>query len=130
MAGVDSDLQLYDAATLKEVFPWEGHRGAVDYLAFSRDGHQLLSASAMTNFRPSEVVTWDAAAWKSLVVKSTRTPSWPNTGVPSPEYTVFTGKDGEDRLHIYDESSGKLLGRLNASTRQNVGAAGILFAGR
>jgi len=37
-----SDIQLYDVATLKEINPWEGHRGAVEYLAFSADGKRLL----------------------------------------------------------------------------------------
>jgi WD40 repeat protein len=112
-AGLDSDLQIYDVASLKEVFPWDGHRGFVDYLAFTADGKRLVTGSATANLQPSEVVNWDMATWKATSIASNRTPKWPNIGTLSPDYSFFTGKDGEDRACIYDYATGKKVGRLD-----------------
>jgi len=118
LVGTDADLQVYDVATLKEVTPWDGHRGWVDYLAFSADGQRLLSGSAQSNFHPEELLTWDVATWKRWQMTSNRTSLSPNIGVPSPEHTFFVGWDGEDRLRLYDLSSGKQVGRFNVPVQQ------------
>jgi WD40 repeat protein len=122
LAGVDTDLQLYDVATLKEVFPWEGHRGGVDYVAFSPDGKQLRTCSAVTQFSPQEVISWDVAKWKQLAVTSTQKPKWPNIGTLSAEHTVYAGGDGDDRFCIYDHATGNKLGRLAVPGKQTAAA--------
>ena len=40
LVGVDADLQQYDLASLKELHASEGHRGWIDYVAFSADGRR------------------------------------------------------------------------------------------
>jgi WD40 repeat protein len=106
------DLQIYDVATLKEVTPWDGHRGTVDRVAFSADGQQLFSGTAQFNLHLKEVIAWDMANLKRLKMTSNRTPIWPNIGVPSPEHTYYVGRDGDDRLKLYDFNTGKAVGRF------------------
>jgi RNA polymerase sigma factor (sigma-70 family) len=129
VAGADFDVQLFDVTTLKEFTPWPGHRGWVDYLSFSNDGKTLLSGSASLNLQPQEVVTWDVATWKCMEISSTRTPKFPNIGSPSPEQDFFTGRDGEDRLRIYDMRTGKFSGKLSAPDKQDVTAVGFFLTG-
>src|SRR5262249_29174746 len=113
MVGADADLQVYDVATLKEVTPWDGHRGSVERVAFTADGQRVLTGSAQANLHPKEVVTWDVTNWKRMQVTSNRTPRWGNIGVPSPEHTYFVGRDGDDRLRLYDFNTGNAVGRFN-----------------
>jgi WD40 repeat protein len=129
LVGADSDLQLYDVATLKEVLPWPGHRGWVDYVTFSPDGKRLLTGSAQLNLHPKEVVTWDVATWKPLSMTSNRTPKLPNIGIPSPEHTVYVGRNADDRFNLYDLGTGKLLGRLNVPAQQSPQARGFFVPG-
>ena len=124
-AGLDSDLQLYDVAGLKEVFPWDGHRGFVDYLAFAPDGKRLVTGSATTNGHPSEVLNWDMATWKATSITSIRAPKWPNIGRLSPDHSFFNGKDGEDRVCIYDHATGTKVVRLDVPTNQIPAGSGF-----
>jgi WD40 repeat protein len=122
LVGAGADLQSYDVATLKEVTPWVGHRGWIDHVAFSSDGQRLFSGSRQFNFNPEEVATWDTATWKQLQWSSQRAPLWPNIGISSPEHTYYLGKDGDDRFPLYDQGSGKLVGRFIVPSRQKFGA--------
>ena len=116
LAGMASDLQLYDVATLKEIFASEGHRAMVDYLSFSQGGKQLRSGVVpFLSFsgHPKEVITWDVASWKSLARVSSQTPKWPNIGELPPEHTVYAGELGEEHVSIFDYNTGKTVGRLS-----------------
>jgi WD40 repeat protein len=126
--GAGADLQNYDVATLKEVTPWVGHRGWVDHVVFSSDGQRLFSSSGQGNFRPEEVANWDVASWKQLQLTSQRAPLWPNIGISSPEHTYYVGKDGEDLFCLYDQGSGKPLGRFLVPPWQKI-AAGFFSPG-
>ncbi len=119
LLGFSSDLQLYDLATLKEVFPWPGHRGRVDYVAFSRDGKQLITANTAGGLISKEVVRWDVASWKALNMTSARTPRLPALGVPSLDHSVYVGNDGPQRFQLFDMRDGKLLSNLIVPPRQN-----------
>jgi WD40 repeat protein len=112
-AGMDGELQLFDVATLKEVFPWDGHRGFVDYLAFAPDGKRLVTGSATMNGHSSEMVNWDMATWKANSITSIRAPKWSNIGRLSPDYSFYNGKNAEDRVCIYDHATGTKMGRLD-----------------
>jgi WD40 repeat protein len=125
LVGADADLQLYDLATFKEMHPWEGHRGWIDYLAFSVDGKRLLSGSADLNFHAQELAAWNPTTWKRELCTSLRAPPWPKVGVVSPEQSVYVGKDGDDRFGLYDLSSGKRLSRLAVPKEQSVQARGF-----
>jgi len=118
LVGADADLQVYEVATLREVQPWEGHRGWIDYMAFSDDGKRLLTGSADINLHSQELAGWEVRSWKRLQLNSLRTPPWPNLGVISPEQSYFVGKDGLDRLSVYDMATGKLVTRFAAPTNQ------------
>jgi len=113
LVGAGMDLQLYDLATLKEIATSDGHRASVDHVAFSFDGQRLLTGSAQADVFPQEVATWNAGTWKRLQLSSTRPPQWPNIGVASPDHRFFTGKQGDDRLSLYDMTTGKQLGRFH-----------------
>jgi WD40 repeat protein len=129
LVGADADLQLYDVATLKEVMPFGGHRGWVDYVAFSPDGQRLITGSAQINLHFKEVVTWDVPTWKRFSMTSNRTPLVKNIGFPSPEHTVFTGKNGNARLDFLELATGNLLGHINADPKQDLGARGFFAPG-
>jgi WD40 repeat protein len=120
-AGVRSDLQLFDVATLKNEFPWDGHRGEVDYLAFAPDGKQLRTGNIELTRQPNEVMSWEVASWKAISFTSNPIAKWPNIGALSPDLSVYTGKVGEDGLCIYDFATGKMLGRLGVTTNLNRG---------
>jgi WD40 repeat protein len=124
-----SDLQVADVATLKEVHSFDGHRGWVDYLAFSADGKRLLTGGAQLDLHPRELLTWDTATWKRLEISSDEVAPWPNIGIPSPEHTVYLGKDGDDRLNFYDYATGKPLGRLQGPTKLYAEARGFFAPG-
>jgi len=129
LAGVESDLQLYDLATLNEVFPSAGHRGMVDYLAFSPDGKQLRSGIALSPFHPKEVITWDVASWKTMGMVSRQNLKWPNIGELPPEHTVYVGKVGEERLSIFDYNTGKLVGRLESPGKPTANGSAFFSPG-
>jgi WD40 repeat protein len=124
-----SDLQLVDVATLKEVHAFDGHRGWVDYLAFSADGKRLVTASAQVSLYPRETATWDTATWKRLQLSSDQVCPWPNLGIASPEHAVYLGKEGDDRLNLYDYVTGKPLGRLAAPAKLPAHARGFFAPG-
>ena len=79
-AGVMSDLQLFDVTTLKDVFPWDGHRGEVDHLAFTPDGKRLRTGNIEVTRQPNDVMNWDVASWKAISLASSLAPKWPNIG--------------------------------------------------
>ena len=125
MVGADADLQLYDLATLKEVMPWEGHRGWVDFVAFTPDGKSLLTGSAAKNPYSQEFATWDVSTWKRSQLVSSRTPSWPNLGTPNPQQTMYVGKSSSDQLVLFDLRNGKLLGPLTPSLKHDPKSGGF-----
>ena len=118
LVAVGNDVQLYDFATLKESVSWDGHRAAVDSVAFSKDSQRLYSSSGQVNMHPEEIVTWNAATWQQLQLSSMRAPKWPNVGALSPEQTFYVGKDGDDRFSLFDLATGKMLGRFNMPKKQ------------
>jgi WD40 repeat protein len=124
-----ADLQVVDVATMKEVHAFDGHRGWVDYLAFSADGKRLLTGSAQSDLHPREVATWDTATWKRLQLSSDQTAPWANVGIASPEHTVYLGKAGDDRLNVYDFATGKRLGRLQVPGQLHEEARGFFAPG-
>jgi WD40 repeat protein len=149
LMSVAADLQIYDVATLREVEPWEGHRGWVEHLGFSSDGKRLLSGIAGRNiasadligpngqsyylirfgnaeeFPSPEVAAWDVATWKRLQLTSARTPPWPNFGSTSLSQNFYVGNAGDDRFALYDLKSGKLVSRMRAPTKQFTPGAGV-----
>jgi WD40 repeat protein len=129
LVGVNSDLQVYDVATLQEVLPFDGHRNWVDYVAFSTDGKRLLTASAQGDLNPQEVATWEVGTWKRLSLTSTRESKWPNIGITSPEHTVYAGKTPDDCFNLYDFASGKQVGRLQAPDKKDPDDRGFFAPG-
>jgi WD40 repeat protein len=112
LVGLHADLQLYETAKLRETHPWPGHRNAIDFLAFSRDGRQLLSGSAIDDMQPREVIAWQVSTWQSLRRTAVRTPPWPNVGRVSLDQAIYVGKDGPERLALFNLANGKFLSRL------------------
>jgi WD40 repeat protein len=128
--GANSDVQLVDVATLREVLPCDGHRSWVEYVAFSADGKRLLTGSAQDDLQPREVLTWDTATWKRLgIPPSDLKAAGANVGVVSPDHTLYLGKDGDDRLNLYDYATGKPLGRLEAPAKLHPRARGFFAPG-
>jgi len=130
LIAVDSDIQVYDVPTLREVGGSDGHRGWVDHLAFSPDGTRLFTGlsgrgqAAPDLFAPNgefyyrvggtrgglptlEQAAWDVATWKRLELVSARTPLFPNLGTMSLQQSVFVGKSGADALKLFDIKSGQ-----------------------
>jgi WD40 repeat protein len=118
LAGIGSDLQLFDVATKKEVFDWPGHRGPVEYLSFSADGKYLHSGSASVNLHPREVTTWDATTFKQTQSASTRDTFSPAIGFPTLNQAFYVGKDGDDRFCLFDLPGGKLRGRFHVPANE------------
>jgi WD40 repeat protein len=58
-----NDVVLWDAHTLRTVAQWQGHNGAINAIAFDRDGRRLVSASNDRTVR-----LWDTATGKCLRV--------------------------------------------------------------
>jgi WD40 repeat protein len=101
LVGTGVDLQLYDVGTLQEVVAWEGHRSAVERIAFSADGRRLVTGSVHLNYmNPQEVATWDSQSWKRLHLASASNPQWPKIGIASFDRTVYVGKNGEDQANL------------------------------
>ncbi len=112
LIGLHADLQLYETAHLRELHSWPGHRSAIDFLAISRDGRRLMSGSAIDDMQPGEVIAWQVPTWQFLQRTAVRTPPWANVGSTSLEQAVYVGKDGPERLALFNLVDGKLLGRL------------------
>ncbi len=112
LLGVDAGLQLYHVDTLQEVHAWEGHRGWVDFLAFTADGKRLLTGSAASNFNYTELAAWDTASWKRLQLTSQRTPAWSNMGFASPEQSVYVGKSGDEQFKLFNLQTGQPLAKM------------------
>ena len=111
--GMDSDLQFYDVASLKEVNPRPGLSGSVDYVAFSADGKQLTAANTAGSTISTEVVRWDVVTWKESRTTSIFMPHFSDVGVPSTEHTLYAGKTSDKRFQFFDMTNGKMLGRLS-----------------
>jgi len=152
VVAVDSDLQVYDTETLREVGGGAGHRGWVDQLAFIPDGSRLftgLSGRGPTNpeyFGPNgevyylingtrrglpliEQATWDVSTWKRTQFTSARTPPHPHFGNTSLQQTVFAGKTGQDTFCLFDAPSGKLLARMLIPDKQPKEGVGFFSPG-
>jgi WD40 repeat protein len=125
VAASGGDLQFIDVATLKEVHSFVGHRGWVESVAFSADGKRLLTGGVRSDLHLREVLTWDTATWKRLKITSDQVASWRNIGICSPEHAVYLGKEGDDRLNLYDYATGKPLGRLQAPAKLHQEARGF-----
>ena len=125
LVGADADLQLYDVATLRELHPADGHRGWVDYLAFTSDGKRLLTGSSSRNLQPLELASWDTTSWKRLQLTSASAPPWPNFAFASPEQSVYVGKAGDDRFWFHDLQTGKRLAHMEVSKTHNFLARGF-----
>jgi WD40 repeat protein len=111
--GVRSHLQLYDAASLREIHAWPGHRSPVEFLTFSKDGSRLSTGSAVNDLQPRDLATWDTGTWKPVGHASlTRSPR-PNVGNVSPDQSLYVGSTGNDRFALYDFKSGKLVARFH-----------------
>jgi WD40 repeat protein len=100
----------------------------VGYVAFSPDGKQLRTGSDVIRSSPQEVIRWDVATWKQLTLTSTQPPKWPNIGVLSADHTAYAGKDGDDRMRIYDFASGKQLGQLSVQKLMAINPSSGLFS--
>ncbi len=118
LVGVDADIQFYDVATLADLRPCDGHRGWVDFVAFARDGQQLLTGSADINMHPQELAAWDTTSWKLLQLTSVRTPPWPKFAFASPDQKVFVGKNGDDAFALFAQKDGQLLARLRVPSKK------------
>jgi WD40 repeat protein len=129
LVGADADLQLYDVATLQEIRPAAGHRGWIDYLAFAADGKRLLTGCADMNLYSQELASWDVTNWQRLQLTSLRAPPWPNLGIASPDQSVYVGKNGDDRLMLFDLKTGKRLARLSVAKGQPAQAGGFFSPG-
>jgi WD40 repeat protein len=114
--GVDSDVQVYDVATLQETQPWEGHRGWIDFVHFAVDGKALLTGSGHNDIHPREHARWDTTTWKRVQVTSIGSPPWPNVGVVSPDQSVYADESG---TALYSLKTGKLDSRLDQPRATN-----------
>ena len=70
LAACDQHLQLLDLAAGKLLLPWEGHRQAVIFLAYSVDGRSITSRSGWmrgySSFELGDVLTWNVVGAKLL----------------------------------------------------------------
>lgn len=99
---VDRTIKVWDIASGKRLRTIIGHGGWVTTLDFSTDGRYLLSGDA-----DGLIKVWDMAT-KEL-------PVWPDQKPKSIQETTFTpsneliaiGRDGDDRLKLWNASNGK-----------------------
>ncbi|QDU26491.1 Serine/threonine-protein kinase PknL [Anatilimnocola aggregata] len=102
-AGSDKAIRLWDADTLKQKLPLEGHSGPVYGLSFNSDGHKLASAGWDKTVR-----IWDVGT--GLLIKSWDGNSgdlWGIAYTPDGTKLATAGQDGSVKL--WNAEDGKLL---------------------
>src|SRR5262249_26609892 len=98
---------LREAESLLGIRHFEGHRGLVQGLAFSRDGRRLLSGSGDTTVR-----LWDTETGKEVRRFEGHTEEvWSVGFAPDGRHAISGSLDGTVRLWALD--SGQEVGRLN-----------------
>jgi serine/threonine protein kinase len=102
-AGSDKIIRLWNARTLTQKLPLEGHTGPVFGLSFNRDGHRLASAGWDKTVR-----IWDVAS--GLVLKSWvghEGDIWSIAYSPDGRRLATGGTDGA--LKLWDADAGDLV---------------------
>jgi len=107
-AGSDKTVRLWNAETLSQKLPLNGHSGPIYSLAFSHDGKQLASAGWDRTVR-----IWDVNS--GLLLKSweaSKTDIWAVAYSPDDEFIATGGQDGAVRLWSHDSNAllAKFLG--------------------
>jgi hypothetical protein len=102
-AGSDKVVRLWNAETLKQKLPLEGHRGPVFGLSFNRGGDRMASAGWDGTVR-----VWDPATGKLVQSWDGKSGDiWSIAFSPSASRLATGGTDGSVR--VWDAESGKLL---------------------
>ncbi len=102
-AGSDRTIRLWDANSLKEKLPLEGHAGPVYGLSFNNDGRKLASAGWDKTIR-----IWDANSGQLIQ-------SWPGESgdlwaiVFSPDGSKLATAGQDSSVKLWDANSGKLI---------------------
>jgi WD40 repeat protein len=110
LLAVNSDLQLYEVATNRELLPWPGHRGPVEYVAFAEGGTQFVSADGDgSSGGPSEVLRWRVPDWQLLHRSRAKVARHAGALAVSQEHKVFI--DGDSRF--VDMTTQDVLGKLD-----------------
>ena len=102
-AGTDKIIRLWNAKTLTQKLPLEGHAGPVNGLSFNHDGRRLASVGWDKTVR-----IWDAGS--GLLLKSWEGLGGEIWGVAySPDGTKLATGGIEGAVKMWDAESGKLL---------------------
>lgn len=102
-AGSDRTIRLWDATTLKEKLPLEGHAGPVYGVAFNNDGQKLASAGWDKTIR-----IWDANSGQLIQQWSGESGDlWSIAYSPDGTKLATAGQDSSVKL--WDAASGKLI---------------------
>jgi WD40 repeat protein len=106
-------IRLYDFATGKLAALLNGHTAVVDSLAFSPDGHRLISGSGLGDF---SAIIWDVEGRKLLHRLRGHTAHINGVAFTPDGQRVVTGSD-DTTLRLWRVSDGGLLAELKGHTK-------------
>jgi WD40 repeat protein len=113
LAGRDADgkqVVLWDAHTFRTAARWPGHTGAVNAIAFDRDGGRFVSASSDHTVR-----LWDTATGRCLRVFEGHTDEV-FAAVFHPGGSRFASGGRDRAVWLWDPASGREVARLPGHT--------------
>ncbi len=108
VGGADNLVRLWEAATGKEVARFEGHKDAVQGVAFSPDGRRILSGSGDGTLR-----VWDAVGGAELQCCRGHT-GMVNKVAFFPDGRRALSGSSDQTVRVWDLESGKELNRFRA----------------
>jgi RNA polymerase sigma factor (sigma-70 family) len=126
----DGSIKIWNTTTGKEVKTLAAHQEVVS-LVFSPDGKSLASTSHSFKFpnksEPAAVRLWDVATWEEKVkLKDNegtfRRPTFSPDGKVLAASVGWNDEFGEDRIILWDTSTGKQLGMLKEEKGRNLRA--------
>jgi RNA polymerase sigma factor (sigma-70 family) len=118
-ASSDHTIRIWDRATGREIHCLTGHQDAVNYVAFTADGKQLISASGYDgDVRDASIRIWETSTGKELGRLLAGTPNQPMKALALSHDGNILAAGRDNLIHLVEVPGGKARGVCQAANGQ------------